>query len=83
MDFERARKQDVEGRVYEALEKAKEAQARLNAAVTFVDPKSLLYSYRCSVYLFAAMRSAMSKKIFALLRLEDTAARLFLLPHLL
>ena len=26
MDFERARKQDVEGRVYEALEKAKEAQ---------------------------------------------------------
>ena len=42
MDFERARKQDVEGRVYEALEKAKEAQARLNAAVTFVDPKEQL-----------------------------------------
>ena len=40
MDFERARKQDVEGRVYEALEKAKEAQARLNAAVTFVTRKS-------------------------------------------
>lgn len=42
MDFERARKQDVEGRVYKALEKAKEAQARLNAAVTFVDPKEQL-----------------------------------------
>ena len=42
MDFESARKQDVEGRVYEALEKAKEAQARLNAAVTFVDPKEQL-----------------------------------------
>lgn len=51
--------------------------------ITPVLHSSLLYSYRCSVYLFAAMRSAMSKKIFALLRLEDTAARLFLLPHLL
>ena len=42
MDFERARKQDVEGRVNEALEKAKEAQDRLNAVVTFVDPTEQL-----------------------------------------
>ncbi|MEE1467374.1 MAG: amidase family protein, partial [Clostridium sp.] len=42
MDFERARKQDVESRIQEALEKAKESQKRLNAVVTFVDPKEQL-----------------------------------------
>lgn len=42
MDFERARKQDVESRVQEALEKAKESQPRLNAVVSFVDPQEQL-----------------------------------------
>lgn len=35
-------KKDVEKRVYEAYEKAKESQERLNAVVTFVDPKDQL-----------------------------------------
>lgn len=33
---------DIESRVYEAYEKAKESQERLNAVVTFVDPKDQL-----------------------------------------
>lgn len=35
-------KKDIESRVYEAYEKAKESQERLNAVVTFVDPKDQL-----------------------------------------
>lgn len=35
-------KKDIESRVYEAYEKAKESQDRLNAVVTFVDPKDQL-----------------------------------------
>lgn len=42
MDFDRMNKIDIESRVYEAYEKAKESQERLNAVVTFVDPKDQL-----------------------------------------
>lgn len=42
MDFDRMNKKDIESRVYEAYEKAKESQDRLNAVVTFVDPKDQL-----------------------------------------
>lgn len=42
MDFDRMNKKDIESRVYEAYEKAKESQERLNAVVTFVDPKDQL-----------------------------------------
>lgn len=42
MDFDRMNKKDIENRVYEAYEKAKESQDRLNAVVTFVDPKDQL-----------------------------------------
>lgn len=42
MDFEKARKQSVEERVNHAFEKAKASQEKLNAVVTFVDPKKQL-----------------------------------------
>lgn len=39
MDFEKARKQSVEERINQAFEKAKASQDKLNAVVTFIDPK--------------------------------------------
>ena len=37
MDFEKTREKDVETRVVEALEKARDLQEKLNAVVTFCD----------------------------------------------
>ena len=42
MDFEKTREKDVETRVVEALEKARDLQEKLNAVVTFCDVEEQL-----------------------------------------